>query len=72
MGNKDNQDLMQAIGEIKDIAVRIDKNTNSLNERLDELESDIKSIRRNSIIAGGLAGGIIAVGTEFIRIKLGF
>lgn len=54
---------------------RIEAKQDKILERQDELDAEIREIRqdcrRSAAIAGGLSGGMVAAGIEFIRIKFG-
>lgn len=65
------QAIIEAIAEIKDITQRVEESTNGINYRLDNLESDIQNVKKTAIVGGGLAGGIVSVGIELARLKLG-
>lgn len=52
------------------------------NERIDVLQQEVHAMkklvdemarknRRNSVIAGGVGGGLVALGIELLRLKLG-
>lgn len=54
---------------------RIEAKQDQALERQDQMDAEIKQIRndcrRSAAITGGLSGGIVAAGIEFIRIKTG-
>lgn len=74
----DSEKLDQILTLTQAINDKVDKQ----NERLNGLEKEVKALekmvsemaRRNrtqSLIAGGLAGGVVAIGFELIRLKFG-
>lgn len=72
MGNKmvemNKDPILQAL-------VRMEAKQDQLLENQERMDEEIQKIhkecRRDAILSGGLSGGVIALGIEFIRIKLG-
>lgn len=75
---KDSEKLDQILALTQTINEKVDKQ----NARLDGLEEELKAVERlvcemakrnrtQSLVAGGLAGGVVAVGIELLRLKLG-
>lgn len=67
---------------ILEMAKSIDEKVDKQNKRIDELWAEVHATkklvdemarknRRNAMIAGGLTGGLVAVGFELMRMKLG-
>lgn len=78
MSRKNTQKLDQILALTQSINDKVDKQ----NERIDELWAEVhatkkmvdemsRKTRRDSLISGGIGGGIVAIGFELMRMKLG-
>lgn len=85
MGKQRKQDSAK-LDRILEMTEIINTKVDKQNERIDELQKEVHATkklvdemarknRRNAVIAGGLAGGVggglIAIGFELMRMKLG-
>lgn len=82
MSRKHKRNDSEKLDQILLLTQTINDKVDKQNKRLDLLEKEVKSLermvsemtRRNraqSLIAGGLAGGVVAIGFELIRLKMG-
>ena len=72
MGNKmvemNKDPILQALARMEAKQDQLLENQERMDEEIQKIH---KECRRVAILSGGLSGGVIALGIEFIRIKLG-
>lgn len=62
------REIHHSVTEQETAIVNLRKEMGSLRELIDQME---KRNRKQALLAGGLSGGIAAIGFELIRMKLG-